>query len=145
MALNPAAALAMRKARRKTLIENDKTVPHVTNLSEDPQMSGIVYHSLTKGVILIGRKTGTPQPDIILGSIGIEKNHAKIELKPNGLFSLSVVPSAATATLINGQALKVSKPSRLLNHCDRISFNGNIYLFKYPKLKRALNKLIEMQ
>lgn len=34
-------------------------------------MSGIVYNSLTKGEILIGRKTGTPMPDIILGAIGI--------------------------------------------------------------------------
>lgn len=70
-------------------------------------MSGIVYISLTKGEILIGRKTGTPQPDIILGSIGIQKNHAKIKLKQNGLFELSVVAEAALSTLINGQPLTV--------------------------------------
>ena len=34
-------------------------------------MSGIVYTSLLKGEILIGRKTADPQPDIILGAIGI--------------------------------------------------------------------------
>lgn len=68
--MNPAAALAMRKARRQT-VNLDKNVPHMTNLNEDPQMSGIVYNSLTKGEILIGRKTGTPMPDIILGAIGI--------------------------------------------------------------------------
>ena len=45
-------------------------------------MSGIVYNSLInlKNEILIGRKTGQPQPDIILGAIGIQKNHAKISL-----------------------------------------------------------------
>ena len=86
MALNPAAALAMRKARRATITQNDKSIPHITNLNEDPQMSGIVFISLTKGEILIGRKTATPQPDIILGAIGIKQNHAKIKLMQNGLF-----------------------------------------------------------
>jgi len=141
-ALNPAAALALRKARRKT-VNLDKNVPHITNLNEDPQMSGIVYNSLTKGEILIGRKTGIPMPDIILGAIGIQKNHGKIKLKQNGLFELSVVPEAANSTYINGQALTVQKRSKTLNHCDRISFAGCIYVFKYPKLRRALQSLIE--
>ena len=81
VSLNPAAQLAMRKARRSTLTQNDKSVPYITNLNEDPQMSGIVYYPCTKGEILIGRKTATPQPDIILGAIGIQKNHGKIKLK----------------------------------------------------------------
>ena len=33
---NPAAALAMRKARRKTIVNQEKSVPHITNLNEDP-------------------------------------------------------------------------------------------------------------
>lgn len=53
----------------------------MTNLNEDPLMSGIVYIPLTKGTITIGRKTATPPPDIILGAIGIQKNHGKIKLK----------------------------------------------------------------
>ena len=87
--MNPAAALALRKARarRKTTVVQ-KNIPHITNLNEDPQMSGIVFTSLQKGEILIGRKTGDPQPDIILGAIGIQKNHGKITLKANGLFEL---------------------------------------------------------
>mmetsp|Transcript_14845 Transcript_14845/g.18588 ORF Transcript_14845/g.18588 Transcript_14845/m.18588 type:complete len:172 (+) Transcript_14845:1366-1881(+) len=105
-AANPAAALALRKARRKT-ISNAKNVPHFTNLNEDPQMSGIVYTSLQKGEILIGRKTADPQPDIILGAIGIQKNHGKITLKANGLFELSVVGEAAISTFVNGEPLTV--------------------------------------
>ena len=77
-------------------------MPHITNLNEDPQMSGIIYNSLTKGEILIGRKTGIPQPDIILGAIGIQKNHGKIKMKQNGLFELSVVAEAAITTYVNG-------------------------------------------
>lgn len=136
MALNPAAALAMRKARRATITQNDKSIPHVTNLNEDPQMSGIVFISLTKGEVLIGRKTATPQPDIILGAIGIKQNHAKIALKQSGLFELSVVAEAATSTYVNGEPLTVQKRTRILNHCDRLSFCGCIYVFKYPLLAR---------
>jgi hypothetical protein len=106
-------------------------------------MSGIIYNSLTKGEILIGRKTGIPQPDIILGAIGIQKNHGKIKMKQNGLFELSVVAEAAITTYVNGKHFTVKNRSRVLNHCDRISFAGCIYVFKYPKLRRALNKLIE--
>ena len=73
--------LAMRKAKRSLATQNDKSVPHVINLNEDPQMSGIQYYSLSKGQILIGRKTGNPQPDIIIGATGIKQNHGKIKLK----------------------------------------------------------------
>lgn len=101
VALNPAQALALRK-KRTNVVQNDKTIPHLTNLNEDPQMSGIVYISAAKGEILVGRKTGTPQPDIILGSIGIKPNHAKIKILQNGLFQLSVIAEAAVSTFVNG-------------------------------------------
>lgn len=64
-------------------------------------------------------------------------------MKQNGLFELSVVPEGAITTLINGEALTVKKRTRVLNHLDRISFAGCIYVFKYPKLNRALMQLIE--
>ena len=108
-------------------------------------MSGIVYNSLInlKNEILIGRKTGQPQPDIILGAIGIQKNHAKIKLQSNGLFKMTVAAEGAINTLVNGEPFTVQKRSRILNHCDRLSFASNIYVFKYPKLKRAMNELID--
>ena len=34
--------------------------------------------------------------------------------------------------------------SKVLNHGDRLSFaGGNIYLFKYPKLRRTIQRMIE--
>jgi len=40
--------------------------------------------------------------------------------------------------------MTLKKRSKVLNHCDRISFaGGNIYLFKYPKLKRTMKGLID--
>lgn len=112
----------------------------MTNLHEDPMLSGCVYYSLLKGEIHIGRKTGNPVPEIILGAIGIKPNHAIIKLQKNGLFELSVFDAeAAQTTMINGKALNPKKRSRILNHCDRIAFNGAIiYVFKYPKLRRII-------
>lgn len=54
-----------------------------------------------------------------------------------------MVPEAAISTYVNGEAMTVKKRTRVLKHCDRISFAGCIYVFKYPKLKRVLNQLIE--
>ena len=58
-------------------------------------MSGVVYYSLTKGEIHIGRTTGDPIPEIIIGAVGIKPNHAKIILKDNGLFEISVCDADA--------------------------------------------------
>ena len=120
-------------------------MPHITNLHEDPQLSGIVFTSLQKGEINIGRKTDDPQPDIIIGGIGIKPKHAKIMLKANGLFELTVISEGANTTLINGEPLTATRRRQLLNHYDRISLAGSIYVFKYPKLRRELNRLVEAQ
>ena len=108
-------------------------------------MSGVVYYSLLKGEIQIGRKTGNPVPEIILGAIGIKPNHASIKLLKNGLFELTVCDAeAATTTMVNGKSLNPKKRNRVLNHCDRIAFNGAIiYVFKYPKLKRTISQKVE--
>ena len=53
--------------------------PYLQNLSEDPLLNGKVLYSLMKEKIHIGKKDGDPVPDIILGGIGINKNHAVIE------------------------------------------------------------------
>jgi hypothetical protein len=48
----------------------------LTNLSEDPLLSGKVLHSLSREKIRVGKKNGNPQPEIILGGLGIKPNHA---------------------------------------------------------------------
>ena len=136
----PRQNMILTSKRRQTKAVNDKSIPHLTNLHEDPLMSGIVYYSLLKGEINIGRKTGKPVPEIILGAIGIKPNHATIKLLTNGLFELTVCDAeAANTTMVNGKQLNPKKRSRVLNHCDRIAFNSAIiYVFKYPKLRRLI-------
>jgi len=103
-----------------------------------------VYYSLTSGEIHIGRKSGKPPPEIILGAVGIKPNHATIKLLENGLYELKVVDAdAAASTMVNGKNLPAKKRSRVLNHCDRICFNGSIlYAFKYPVLKKAIDEKV---
>ena len=139
--MNAAARVPRKSIRQKR--ENDKSVPYVVNLHEDPMLSGIVYTPLLKGEITIGKKSGDHVPDIIIGAIRIQKNHAKIKLNQKGMFELHVVAEGAAGTMINGEMMSIKKTKRVLNHNDRISFAGaNIYVFRYPKLKRTLKDLI---
>lgn len=50
------------RARRSMRPADDYTVPHLKQLFEDEQMSGVVYYSISQGEIHIGRKTGDPVP-----------------------------------------------------------------------------------
>ncbi len=128
---------SLRHKRRHTFgtINEDRSYPYILNLHEDPQLSGVVFYTLSSGEIHIGRRSGDPVPQIILGAIGIKPNHAKITLQPNGLFELSVCDiDAANNTMVNGKNLP-KKRTRLLNHLDRIAFSGGaIYVFFYPLL-----------
>ena len=46
--------------------------------------------------------------------------------------------------MVNGKQLNPKKKSRVLNHCDRIAFNGAIiYVFKYPKLRRVIEQKVK--
>ena len=135
--------LSMR-ASRKNSVRNDYTIPHLKNLHEDPQLSGIVYYPLSSGEIHVGRKTGDPVPQIILGAVGIKPNHAKITLKDNGLFELSVCDAeAAQNTMVNGKVLP-KKRTKILNHLDRICFAvSNMYVFYYPLLNKYTKEMVD--
>lgn len=52
--------------------EKVKKIPHIVNLNEDPQLDRKVFYDLTKAdAIYIGRKNGDPEPQVVLGGIGI--------------------------------------------------------------------------
>lgn len=117
------------------------------NLHEDPQLSGLIYYSLSSGQITIGRKgkDGDNVPEIILGAIGIKQNHAKINLLPNGLFELTCVDAEAVAvTMVNGKYVPAKKRSKILNHLDRICFAGSaIFVFHYPLLAQSIQQIVQ--
>ena len=56
--------------------EKMKTVPCLTNLSEDPQMNGRIIHfvdSVDNGETIFGRGDAVPKPDVILKGLNISK------------------------------------------------------------------------
>jgi hypothetical protein len=48
--------------RTYTLMKEDRSVPHVTNLNEDEQLAGKLFYPFKDGSIHIGRKQGDPKP-----------------------------------------------------------------------------------
>ena len=115
-----------------------------------------IFYDLTSGTIHVGNKHGNPVPQILLGGIGIHKNHAYFEYfddeeleedkseslleeerKPNKnwknvmFFLRPFEPSACDQIYHNGK--KIDVDGVMLNHNDRISFgNFTYFVFKNP-------------
>ena len=124
----------LKEAEEKSKGEEKKlnlSVPHITNLSEDPQLDKMVaYDVSSEEKVYVGRKNGVPTPKIILGGTGIQKNHAFFENKG----AIKLIPNSKEA---NGQ-IKVNGKDIgkgvSLNHNDRIVFGaGSVFLFRMPE------------
>ncbi len=111
-----------------------KMVPHLVNLNEDPQLDRKVFYSLSEhgDKLVVGRKNGEPSPQVVLGGIGIQQNHAIIEKTSKGYFIKPTSPEALDHIAVNGQRIP-SKDGILLKPNDRIIFGTNsVFLFKEP-------------
>lgn len=96
------------------------TEPHLTNLNEDPQLSRVVKITLEDGETTIGRKDAQPEPKVKLTGLGIQKQHALINM--NGS-ELTIKPASPGAKIrVNGQPLT---GERTLYHNDRLILGSN--------------------
>ncbi len=113
------------------VVRFDKTKPYIYNLHEDLQLNRKIVHNITDSQVHVGRKDGDPKPQVVLGGIGIKKNHAVFTLDSKGDVYLSPFdPSCAELIFVNGNEIK--EPVRL-RHNDRIIFGTNVvFLFQYP-------------
>ena len=97
--------------------------------------------------VYVGRKTGHPEPQIILRAIGIRPNHAYFQQKDDGFIYLKATEEEALDhILINGGKMNEDPETGIaehrLFHMDRILFGSNtIFLFKYPLMKRKLDQI----
>ncbi|XP_064610352.1 kinesin-like protein KIF28 [Liolophura sinensis] len=106
-----------------------KKQPHLFNLNEDPMLSGVVYHFLEEGETTFGRKDASPQPNICLNGLSIQKEHAVIVCK-KGEVEIQPVGKSGAKTKVNG--LPLTGPKNLHNK-DRILFGSNhLYVFVNP-------------
>lgn len=110
----------------------DKTLPHLSNINEDPMLTGRILHGFeTATEIHVGRKNGDPVPTIIISAIGIQPNHARIYKKEEWVFLEPSSEESSEYIRLNGE--KVYEPKKLF-HLDRLVFGtGTTFLFKDPQ------------
>jgi pSer/pThr/pTyr-binding forkhead associated (FHA) protein len=110
-----------------------KNVPHIINLNEDPQLDRKVFYDMTKQeATFVGRKNGDPEPQVVLGGIGIQSNHAVFEKTKNGYLLKPTSAASLDQISVNGKRL-TSKDGIVLKPNDRIIFGTNsVFLFKDP-------------
>ena len=124
--------LKEEKENETAVEKHNFDVPHLTNLNEDPFLSGQIYHNLEQiNCLYIGRKNGDPTPHVILHGIGIQRNHARIEREGDDFFLIPASEEASKYLYLNGEL--VSEKEKLYP-LDRITFGvSSIFLFKNPK------------
>ncbi|XP_071958666.1 kinesin-like protein KIF28 [Antedon mediterranea] len=105
-----------------------KKEPHLLNLNEDPQLSGVVCHFLGSSETTFGRKDADPQPTITLNGLSIQKKHAIVS---NSDGEVEIKPGSPGAKIkVNGIPLVNSK---VLENLDRILFGSNhMYVYHNP-------------
>ncbi|XP_062578631.1 kinesin-like protein KIF28P isoform X1 [Saccostrea cucullata] len=106
------------------IAEKKKTVPHLSNLNLDPQLSGHISHFLEAPEICLGF-----EGDIVLKGPSVAAKHAIIR-NDGGKFTIE--PCDVTNRLLqNGKAVVSKQP---LNHNDRLIFGTTQYfVFVNPK------------
>ncbi|XP_025115263.1 kinesin-like protein KIF28P isoform X3 [Pomacea canaliculata] len=107
--------------------------PHLVNLNEDPLLSGVVFHFLEGEKTTVGRKDASPQPDITLSGLSIQKQHAVITNKKG---EIEIEPASHGAKIkINGIPVA---GTTTLSHKDRVLFGSNhLYVFINPVKPQA--------
>ena len=110
--------------------QEDMERPRLTNLNEDPMLSGVVHHYVSvEKTMVIGRKDADTTPDIALTGLGVQKNHASV-IFDDGQFKIE--PGASNAKVkVNGKPIS---SAHSLYHKDRIVLGSNhLYVFYNPK------------
>ncbi|RHY03693.1 hypothetical protein DYB36_006370, partial [Aphanomyces astaci] len=98
-----------------------KTDPHLLNLNEDQQMSEKLFYFFQNGPNRIGRSDADQPQTIILGGLGILKEHCVVE-RLEAQLTITGMPGASV--VVNGDFVQCGN-SRVLQHSDRLIL-GNV-------------------
>lgn len=135
--------LEAAKKRRPTGVEvrdtEKLTIPYLSNLNEDPLLSGKIVFALKEGESTIGKAGGDVEPTFRIGGLGVSPLHAvvyvrqsRMEEDERGAAVYEVLLTAHGKTSINGIVLRENESKRL-EHKDRIIFGHNhMYVFVDP-------------
>ncbi|XP_060068434.1 kinesin-like protein KIF28P [Ylistrum balloti] len=98
--------------------------PYITNVNEDPQLSGIIKHCFDKGKTIIG-KTKAGDVNVQLRGLGIQSRHAIIHHTGTKVY---IEPAERSALMfVSGHRVR---EKTCLHHLDRIRL-GSSCLFLY--------------
>ncbi|MBL4857791.1 MAG: FHA domain-containing protein [Erythrobacter sp.] len=120
----------------KEKTESWKTSPHFQNLNEDPMLSGQIKHSFINGKNRIGRQNEKDPPNVVLGGLGIVKDHCTVEYDDDTKMT-TILPNEddneKNKVYLNGKLLT---EATFLKNCDRLLFgNHNYFVFVNPEEK----------
>jgi hypothetical protein len=81
----------------------DYSAPHLININEDMLLSGKVFFNLLAiPILLIGRKTAKPKPNVVVNGPGIEPKHARI-INNDGRIYLMPQTASCKLIFVNGK------------------------------------------
>ncbi|CAI2734004.1 unnamed protein product [Schistosoma spindalis] len=126
-----------------------KSKPYLSNLNEDPQLSGIIIHVLSHKQTGIGREPPSESPSnekskifwIQMKGLCMVDEHALLirHGKTGAEVELRALPNAVRMTKVNGVTVKNSVT---LHHKDRILFGSHqLYIFHNPLSKEFADEL----
>ena len=110
--------------------------PQLLNLNEDGMLDRKIFFDLSKITnCKVGRKVHgaeeTAQPNIVLGGVGVQQEHAVFETSGKGTVLKPLNKEACPHIFVNGCALKDTKGVTLQAN-DRIIFGtGSCFLFRH--------------
>ncbi|KAI9999184.1 hypothetical protein PInf_004003 [Phytophthora infestans] len=130
------------------LKEKTVTNPHLLNLNEDQQMSEKLVYFINLGVNRIGRIDADEEQNIVVGGLGILKEHCFIirreqsqtidedlEEEKRELSALFITACHGAKVFVNAEPLEENE-ERELHHCDRLVLgNSNVFRVVIPSAR----------
>ncbi|GMF42995.1 unnamed protein product [Phytophthora fragariaefolia] len=123
--------------------------PHLLNLNEDQQMSEKLVYFINAGTNKVGRIDAEEEQNIVVGGLGIMKEHCLItrrKLKEGSAeaeegepqpdhFTLFIASCRGAKVFVNAEPLKEGEEMEL-HHCDRLILgNSNVFRVVIPSAR----------
>ncbi|XP_055871121.1 kinesin-like protein KIF13A isoform X6 [Biomphalaria glabrata] len=137
----------IHQARQKTLEQMGVSVvtsgikvehgrPFLVNLNADPSLNELLVYYLKNGFpkdhTLVGRPDAPTQQDIQLSGLGIQPEHAVVEMENNDVY---ITPLDGARTCVNGSVIH---EKRRVRHGDRILWgNNHFFRLNCPRLANS--------
>jgi len=97
---------------------------NLMNLNEDPFLTGKIRHTFKKGENTIGKTDKDEMPDIVIGGVGVLRNHCKISFDGTNVVLVPNPDPNVAKVFVNGKL--ITEPTKL-KHSDRILFGSHNY------------------